>query len=300
MAPDEESNGAGVAEGGEAGALAELSEVKARLEKREAECAALSKEVEQSKGETLAVRKKLHNAIRKGKAIEAARKEQESEVAALTARLEEGASGGSGEGAEEAKAAKEAVASLERELAEAREGVALWKGKAEEGDRKLAAFAESGAAGGQDAGAGEEVERLRKEKRSLEQKLKLEAAMKEGQQKEFESQVEAKEAEAARLRQEMATLQSAVRSAAERVADATAAESRASEERESSKAQAAALQRRVAELEGQLNVAGSAEEDKQRVLNESLNLRKEKDELESGKLLLENDVKTKQELLVSS
>ena len=106
--------------------------------------------------------------------------------------------------------------------------------------------------------------------------MKLEAAMKEGALKEYSDKLEEKEQSVASLKQEMSALQAAMRSAAERVADATAAESRASEEQESQKGQVKKLQRKVAELEGQLKIAGESEEDKQRVFNETLNLRTEK------------------------
>jgi chromosome segregation ATPase len=53
------------------------------------EIARLQAELNASKAETEAVRTKLHNAVRKGKTIEAERKRRESEIEVLTAQLQE-------------------------------------------------------------------------------------------------------------------------------------------------------------------------------------------------------------------
>ena len=293
----------------------QLARVRSKLKTKE-------EELEKSKEQTLAMRKKLHNAIRKGKAIESEKNEQVAEITSLKEKLkalsEQKSVGGGGdrEREREEEAGGERVAELEEQVAAAEERERSWKQKAEaslaqvtqlemeaetlQAKAKAKNVGEAGQGGGGGAGSDDlrgEVSKLNKEKRSLEQKMKLEAAVKEGAIKEYSDKLEAKEAEMLSLKQEMSTLQSAVRSAAERVADATAAESRASEEQENQKGQVKSLQRRVAELEGQLNVAGEHEEDKQRILNETLNLRTERDELENEKMRLESDNKTKQELL---
>ena len=249
-----------------------LEKLRQRLKNSEEEKASLTEAVEAAKQQTEVVRKKLHNAIRKGKAIEAEKKEQQGELEDLRQRLSNSEKGEREEGKGHAAAA-ERIASLEDELASAKASVDRWKGQAEETSAKVAqleaqqeASPQAGAGDGAEA-AGElekEVARLTKENKTLAQKMKLEAAVKEGALKEYSDKLEEKEAANVSLKQEMTALQAAMRSAAERVADATAAESRASEEQETQKGQAKKLQRRIAELEGQLKIAGEQEEDQQR------------------------------------
>ena len=176
----------------------------------------LEEDLAAAREETQAIRKKLHNAIRKGKGIE-------QEKNAL---------------AGEVKRWKQEAESLKENMADASAGGAA----AEE----------------------EEVDALKREVTSLEQKLEVERKVSEAGGKETAAKLEEKEEECRSLRKEMEHLQSAVRSAAERAANATVNETRASEERERELGQAKALQRRVAELEGLLEDAGESEQERQR------------------------------------
>ena len=263
------------------------------------ENAALQLELAKSKEDAEKFRTKLHNAIRKGKAIEADRNDKIVELDKMKRKLEEAETqledaGSQGSVAKDA-VTKDAYESIKEELSASKADAAAWKLKAE--------AASKGGSGGISAddriiALEAEVDEVRKEKKGLEQKMAFEVAVKEGAIKEAEQKLENSTERIESLKHEMTVLQSAVRSAAERVANATAAESRASEEHESQKSQVIAMQRRVAELEGQLSLAGESEQDKQRLTNEILNLRTERDELESAKLLWENDRKVKEEQLL--
>ena len=110
-----------------------------------------------------------------------------------------------------------------------------------------------GGAGAQE----EEVDALKREVTSLEQKLEVERKVSEAGGKETAAKLEEKEEECRSLRKEMEHLQSAVRSAAERAANATVNETRASEERERELGQAKACQRRVADWRACWRTRGS-------------------------------------------
>ena len=133
----------------------------------------LEEDLAAAREETQAIRKKLHNAIRKGKGIE-------QEKNAL---------------AGEVKRWRQEAESLKENMADASAGGAA----AEE----------------------EEVDALKREVTSLEQKLEVERKVSEAGGKETAAKLEEKEEECRSLRKEMEHLQSAVRSAAERAANAT-------------------------------------------------------------------------------
>ncbi|QDZ25078.1 hypothetical protein HOP50_15g76240 [Chloropicon primus] len=235
--------------------------------KNKAKVKKLEEDLETSREETKAMRKKLHNAIRKGKGIE-----------------------------QEKNALAEDRDKYRAEALELEKRVEELKSKALEDSK-----ASQGHGGGTDDAeatkAKEEVEQLKKQVKSLNQKAEVERKLKEADAKESQTKVEEKDKVIEQLKQEMAHLQSAVRSAAERAANATVNESKASEEHEQQLSQVKTLQRRVAELEGQLEAVGDQEQEKQRLVNEALNLRTERDELENEKLRLESDNQSKQDQL---
>ena len=115
----------------------QLARVRSKLKTKE-------EELEKSKEQTLAMRKKLHNAIRKGKAIESEKNEQVAEITRLKEKLkalsDEHKRGGGG-GEREREREEEAgggeregggrVAELEEQVAAAEERERSWKQKAE-------------------------------------------------------------------------------------------------------------------------------------------------------------------------
>lgn len=279
-------------------AKSDLVRTKSKLKKVEEDLA-------NSKEETQAVRKKLHNAIRKGKAIEQEKNKQKEEIERLKDKLD--ALSQEVSNADSGSASPEAAASTATEEVDKwRSEATKHKTKCDELESAILSLRQEKAdlesAQGGASESEEELVRLRdevvqhkKQVRSLNQKAEVEKKLKEANENASKQKVEAKDEEIQRLKQEMAHLQSAMRSAAERAANATVNESRASEEQQQVTSQVKTLQRRVAELEGQVLAAGDHEQEKQRMLNETLNLRTERDELENEKLRLESANRTKQE-----